>query len=151
MEQKRTTNFAHANELEATLVFTGVNVLTTQKKVYFTDFGLQSMLRVKGLCVNIAPNQLETTDQSHGGIYTNLTSSDIAKLRIFLFDAERRTYAINGVPLSAFLLQAPFVANSKTPYLKMNHVIDWSKSYVVNTSGFTVPANPYILQLRVIN
>lgn len=150
--QNAEVSYSFAKEINQVLKFDGIYTLDTRKKVYFTDFGLQSELVVKGLAINNADSgaQIETTDYTNGGVYTNMTSVELAKIRLYLYDAKTKKYAVNGLPLGTLLLQAPVTAYSQTPYLRLNHQIDWSKSYVFNNATLSAPANPYILQFRII-
>lgn len=145
-------SYSFGKEIRQDLIFQGINILNQRKKVYFTDFGLQSMEVVKGIALNQNDGnaQINATDYTSGGPYTNMGSADIAKLRVWLFDITINDYAINGLPLGALLLQAPLTALSKVPYLRLNHKIDWSKSYVMNNATFSTPAEPYVLQFRII-
>ncbi len=148
--QNAQVSYSHAKEINQVLVLSGKNTLDTRKRVYFTDFGLQSQLVVKGLAINNNDSNLQigATDYTNGGVYSNMSSSDLAKIRLYLWDGKK--YAINGIPMATLLLQAPNTATSKTPYLRLNHQIDWSKSFIFNNAALLAPANPYIIQFRII-
>lgn len=150
--QTAEVSYSFKKEINQVLVFNGSKTLDTRKRVYFSDFGLQSMEIVKGLAINTSQGgaQIETTDYTNGGVYTNMGQSELAKLRLFLYDNKNKRYAVNGIPMATMLLQAPITALSKTPYLRLNHEIDWSKSYIYNNAVLSAPSNAYILQFRII-